>query len=285
MPDATNLRPPASAIRRTILEMLHRSGASHLGPSMSVVEILNAIYARAGRERIRLHAADRDRVILSKGHAAAGLYATLWHWGLLGDCDPARDYCQDGSKLAGHASHALPGVEHSTGALGHGLSVAVGCAVGLRTSGASAARVYCVLGDGELQEGSNWEALLLARTLRLRNLRVLIDANGISSIRRTNEVIDMEPLPELLVSTGLAIQEVDGHNPDAVGDALEAAESADTASVIVCRTTKGRGVPFAEDQPIWHYRSLNEEDFRRALAALAEETGSCAKEEALCGRR
>lgn len=252
---------------------------------MSAVEILNAIYARAARERIRLRTADRDRVILSKGHAAAALYATLWHWGLLGECDPARDYCRDGSKLAGHASHAVPGVEHSTGALGHGLPVAVGCAAGLRTLGASAARVYCVLGDGELQEGSNWEALLLARTLRLRNLCVLIDANGISSIRRTNEVIHMEPLPELLASTGLAVQEVDGHDADAVGDALEAAEASDTASVIVCRTTKGRGVPFAEHQPIWHYRSLNEEDFRRALAALAEETGSFAKEEAPCGRR
>jgi len=247
--------------------MLYRAGASHLGPSMSVIEILDAIYRSVDCGRIRQKAHNRDRVILSKGHAAAALYATLWRHGLLGDLDPRTQYCQEGSVLAGHASHMVPGVEHSTGALGHGLPVAVGCAIGLRSAGVEDARVFCVVGDGELQEGSNWEALMLARTQRLSNLTVLVDANGISSIRRTQDVIDLEPMLRVFEGMGLTAREVPGHDSAALDAVLR---ESGQPSVVICRTVKGRGVAFAENDPIWHYRSLDEDRFRAALLALAE---------------
>lgn len=263
----------SNEIRRTALEMLYRARASHLGPSMSVIDILNAVYERVDCARIRQWQPDRDRVFLSKGHAASALYATLWHYGLLAT-DPRESYCRDGSVLAGHASHAVQGVEHSTGALGHGLPVAVGCALGLRSRALPGSRVYVVLGDGELQEGSNWEALWLARHHRLSNLTVIVDANAISSIRRTDEVIDMEPMTGVFAGMGLGVEEARGADPDAMAAALDRLCALDRPGVLVARTVKGQGVPFAEGEPIWHYRTLDERHFAEALAALQLQTGA-----------
>lgn len=260
----------AIEIRKTVLEMLFRAGASHLGPSMSTIEILDAIYRHTDCAAIRQREPGRDRVILSKGHAAAALYGTLWHYGLLGDLDPRSDYCREGSILAGHASHMVPGVEHSTGALGHGLPVAVGCALGLRARGFDAARVFCVVGDGELQEGSNWEALTLARTAKLGNLIVLVDANGISSIRRTSDVIDLEPMASTFSGMGLEVREISGHDSLALDTLFAQPTFPNRPTIAICRTVKGYGVPFAENEPIWHYRSLDEERFRSALQSLEE---------------
>jgi transketolase len=233
---------------------------------MSVIDILNAIYSRVDAERIRQGAPGRDRVFLSKGHAAAGLYATLWHYGLLRE-DPRERYCREGAALAGHASHAVAAVEHSTGALGHGLPVAVGCALGLRAAGRTASRVYVVVGDGEIQEGSNWEALMLARHHRLDNLIVIVDANGISSSRRTSEVIDLEPMAKIFTGFGFAVGECEGVSGKIEG-ALDGLAAAGRPAVLIARTVKGQGIPFAEGQPIWHYRSLDEQRFGEALQAL-----------------
>jgi transketolase len=259
--------PEATSVRRTILEMLYRSRASHLGSSMSLVEILIAIYGACDIDAIRAHQPGRDRVFVSKGHGAAATYATMHHFGLMSEDDLAT-YHQDDSLLAGHVSHAVPGVEHSTGALGHGLPVAVGAAIGLVSAGYDDALVFCVLGDGEIQEGSVWEALMLASHRRLRRLIPVVDNNHVSSITETAKVIDMAPLRNRFEGFGFAVHEVDGHDIAAIGNAIEIIRRQDKQSVVIADTVKGKGVPFAEGQPVWHYRSLDDKSFAEAMAAL-----------------
>lgn len=273
-PPIMNNTPPhadPAAVRRTILDLLYHGQASHLGTSMSMVEIMVAIFASIDCTKIRDRGADRSRVIVSKGHGACCTYSTMHHYGLIPE-DDLRTYHQDGSRLAGHVSHAVGPIEHSTGALGHGLSVAVGCALGLRTRGYHDARVFVVLGDGEIQEGSIWEALMLARHCGLTNLVPIIDNNRISSITRTDQVINMHPLAERFAGFGFKVHDIDGHDVHALIEAFADLRDADRPGVVIANTVKGKGVAFAEDQPIWHYRTLNETTYREALAGLATET-------------
>lgn len=250
-------------VRETVIEMLYQSQMSHLGSAMSCIESLVAVFERLDLDAIRSHDPMRSRVFLSKGHAASALYATMAHFGLL-DFSVLKTYCQNDSMLCGHASHVVPLVEHSTGALGHGLPVAVGCAVGLKSLGCSRSSVFAIVGDGELHEGSMWEALALANHLRLNNLIVIVDNNKISSITKTNEVINMDPLKNRFEGFGFLVHEIDGHDLLALRNALTLANQADHPSVIIANTVKGYGVPFAENQPIWHYRSLNNETYASA---------------------
>lgn len=254
-------------VRATALRMLHRSQAAHLGTSMSIIEILVAVFSSIDIAAIRQQRSDRSRVIVSKGHGAAAVYATMGHFGLI-DFDLLDTYHQNGSLLAGHVSHAVEAVEHSTGALGHGLPVACGCAIGLRTRDFRDSQVFVIVGDGELQEGSNWEALQLMSHLRLSNLIVLVDNNRISSITNTRDVINMEPLAQRFSGYGLAAHEVDGHDVEAIRQCIAVVRESNQPSVIVCNTVKGYGVPFAEGKPVWHYRSLGAEDYETAIAAL-----------------
>ena len=257
-------------VRKTVLGMLYRGQASHLGSNMSVIEMLLAVYSAVDLDQIRRRAPDRSRIIISKGHCAAATYATLAHVGLL-DPEALQHYHQDGSQLAGHVSHAVPAVEHSTGALGHGLSVAVGCALGLRSRGWTEARVFAIVGDGELQEGSIWEAVMLARQLKLSNLILLVDNNRISSITRTEQVLDLQPLARRFAGFGHPVREVDGHDLGALQAALAELQQGAEGGVVIGNTVKGRGVPFAEWEPIWHYRSLNQALYEQALAQLDQE--------------
>ncbi len=256
-------------VRREVVRRLHAGSASHLGSNMSMVEILVAIYSTVDIEGIAVHKRTRDRVVVSKGHAAAATYATLAEFGIL-DAEVLRTYHTNGTLLAGHVSHAVTGVEHSTGALGHGLNVALGMAIGLSVLDPDA-RVFCVCGDGEIQEGSNWEALMLWSHLGLKNLVLAIDHNRISSITRTHSVINMDPLAERFAGFGFRAVTVDGHDVSAIQAVFDTASSADRPTVVVCETTKGKGIPFAEDDPIWHYRTLNDELLAVALAALQDE--------------
>ncbi len=254
-------------VRKSILSILYKGKASHLGPSMSVVEMLIAIYASVDVNKIGAGSIDRTRVIVSKGHCAAATYSVLAHFGLL-DFSVLETYHRDGSDLAGHVSHAVRSVEHSTGALGHGLSVACGCALGLRSRGFNNTDVFALVGDGEIQEGSIWEAVMFARHHRLSRLILMVDDNRISSITRTSAVLDMQPLRDRFIGFGFRVYEVDGHDVHAMMGAIAAIKTADEVSVILCRTVKGRGVPFAEHQPIWHYRSLSAADYETALRYL-----------------
>ncbi len=177
-------------------------------------------------------------------------------------------YHTNGSLLAGHVNHSVFGVEHSTGALGHGINVAVGCAMGLRSRGYSDCPVLVLLGDGELQEGSVWEAMMLAAHLKLTNLIALVDNNRISSITSTEKVINMRPLTSRFEGFGIGAVEVNGHDVTEIMAAISAVRNSDAPSVIICNTVKGRDVPFAEEQPIWHYKSLTDEQFEEAIAYL-----------------
>lgn len=257
-----------TSVRKKILEIIHKSSASHIGSSFSVVEILCAIYSRVDLAKIKAHSPDRDRVVVSKGHSAAALYATLNAFGLLSDADAAT-YYTNGSLLGGHVSHAVPHVEHSTGALGHGLSVAVGMAIGLKAR-KSAGRVYVVLGDGEMQEGSNWEALMLAGHLGLDNLSVLVDGNCLGGIACVADCCTLEPLPAKFEAFNFAAHDLNGHDLPALTAALDKAEKAGRPAAFVCRTVKGKGVSFMEGQNVWHYRPPNKEAYDKALAELNE---------------
>ncbi len=257
-------------VRKTIIEMLYRGQASHLGTNMSTVEILISIYGSVDINRIKVGGQNRSRVLVSKGHGAAVTYATMAHYGLM-ELEELEKYHSNGSLLAGHVSHAVEKVEHSTGALGHGLSVAVGCALGLRSRGVHDAPVFSVMGDGEIQEGSVWEALMLAKHLNLHNLITMVDNNRISSMTKTEEVIDMRPLRNRFAGFGFKVHDVDGHDLNALHNAINDLISGSEIGVIICNTIKGKGIPFAEWDPIWHYRTLNEELYKQALNHLDEE--------------
>ena len=255
------------AVRRSVLTMLHRANASHLGSNMSAIEMLITIYCNVDCDKIRNQTIDRSRVLISKGHCAAATYATLAHFSIL-PMNLLDSYHMEGTRLTGHVNHCVDGVEHSTGALGHGINVAVGCALGLRSRGYSNRPVFALLGDGEIQEGSVWEALMLAVSLKLGNLVILIDNNRISSITKTEMVINMNPLSARFEGFGLYVQEIDGHDVDAINIAIRKALGSGRVGVVICNTVKGRDVPFAEWQPIWHYKSMNDEQYAEAMDHL-----------------
>lgn len=259
-------RESARNIRINVLEILHNAQASHLGSSMSIVEILTAMYSVANIDKIIAHADDRDRIIVSKGHAAAATYAVMHEFGLM-DRKDLLTYHQKGSKLQGHVSHGVKNVEHSTGALGHGLSVGVGHAVYLKNRGLNA-RTMVLCGDGEIQEGSIWEALMLSSTRKLNSLVLLVDVNGISSIKKTEEVISTGELRKRFEGFGFRVAEVNGHEVFAIREAILTSQDDERPLVILCQTIKGKGVPFAEGEAIWHYRSLNSETYKQALEEL-----------------
>lgn len=261
------MRVDPISVRQSVLTMLYQGKASHLGSNMSAIEMLVAMYGSVDCQKIQNGSNDRSRIIVSKGHCAAATYATMAHYGIL----PMKEleaYHKDGSVLAGHVSHEVQGVEHSTGALGHGINVAVGCALGLRSRGIQDSLVLTLVGDGEIQEGSIWEALMFAVHAKLNNFIVLVDNNRISSITKTADVINMHPLTARFEGFGLNVHEVDGHNVNEINSAIEDIKTKDKPGVIVCNTIKGKDVPFAEWEPIWHYRTLSEDQYKEAKAHL-----------------
>jgi transketolase len=253
----SNILPNPSEIRLKIIDLLYKSGASHLGSNMSAVEILIAIHGLCDIEKIKKKINERSRIIVSKGHCAVATYAVSNFFGLLSD-DFLNSFHKNGSLLAGHVSHSVPYVEHSTGALGHGLSVAVGCAIGLKSKLIKNSLSLCLCGDGEIQEGSIWEALMFAGHKKLDNLVVFIDYNKISSIKKTNEVVNLEPLYEKFQSFNLNVSIVDGHNVNEIIDVANKTIFKGKPTVLICNTIKGKNIPFAENEAIWHYKSLND---------------------------
>ena len=259
----------AAKIRKSIVDMLHSSGASHLGSNLSTVEILTAVYSLINCEKIINLETDRSRVIMSKGHAAAAHYSTLNEFGIL-SIDNLNTYHLANSDLTGHVNHKVPGIEHSTGALGHGINVACGCALGSKFSDLNYG-VYVILGDGEMQEGSVWEAFMFAGHNRLSQLTALIDYNKISSITYTNEVISIEPLSERLSAFGWSVCAVNGHSTSEIIEAIQNTRRDNKPLAVICETTKGKGVSFAENKAIWHYRSLTDELHKQAVTEILRE--------------
>ena len=212
---------------------------------------------------------DRDRFVLSKGHCCSVLYAALAEVGFF-SVSELETYGQDGSRLMAHVSHKVPGVEFSTGSLGHGLPFALGKALAAKRSG-RAFRAFALLSDGELDEGSNWEAILLAPQLQLDNLVLIIDANGIQSLGSVAEVINLEPLRAKFEACRWEVREIDGHNHEAIRSACAALPfQPGRPSCLIARTIKGKGVDFMENQLAWHYRSPDADLLAKALAQLEQ---------------
>jgi transketolase len=261
----------ARRIRRQCILMTHRANASHIGSCLSAVDILATLYGRVLRyDPHRPDWPDRDRFILSKGHACAALYAVLAECGFF-PRDWLETYYQNGAHLAGHATHkGVPGVEVSTGSLGHGLSLATGMALAAQRDGRPS-RAFVVVSDGECDEGSTWEAALFAPHHRLDNLIVIIDYNKIQSLGRVKEVIDLDPLAEKWRAFGWATREIDGHNLKALDDALSHLPcEPGRPTCVVAHTVKGKGVSFMEDKLQWHYTAPKGDELTQALAELEE---------------
>jgi len=256
-------------IRRHAVEMTHCGNSSHVGSMLSIADILAVLYGSI------LHVdpsnprwSERDRFILSKGHAGASVYATLAECGFM-SVEKLKSHYQDGSDLSGHVSHkGIPGVELSTGSLGHGLSVACGMAFKLKQD-KEKSRVVVVMSDGECDEGSNWEAILFASHHKLNNLTSVVDYNKLQSIKSTEETMALEPFADKWRAFGWHVEEVDGHDHKQLHTALtmEAAGKG-KPKCILAHTTKGKGVSFMENNVLWHYRSPKGEEYESAVAEL-----------------
>ena len=267
--DTGDPRVLAWLIRRHGLEMTHLSRGSHIGAIFSLAEIMATLYTGVlNVDPANPKMPGRDRLILSKGHAGAAVYAALAERGFFPVEELSTHYA-NGSRLSGHVSHkGIPGVEFSTGSLGHGLAVAAGMALGGKMDG-EAWRVYAVLGDGECDEGSVWEAALQANQYKLDNLIAVIDRNRMQSLDFSENTIALEPFADKWRAFGWHTQVVDGHDVDALRAAFDAAKAnVGSPSVIIAETTKGKGVSFMENDILWHYRTPQGEEYEAALREL-----------------
>lgn len=263
-----NTRRLAAAIRRHAVNMTSTGQSSHVGAVLSMTDALAVLYgAVLNVDPDNPDWSERDRFILSKGHAGAGVYAALAERGFF-PTDLLRQHYQNGSVLSGHVSHkGVPGVEFSTGSLGHGLGVGVGMAYAAKVD-ARSHRVFVLMSDGECDEGSNWEAALFASHHRLANLRVVVDYNKIQSIKPVAETIALEPFADKWRAFGWAVDEVDGHDHAALHAVFDKNGDADRPHCVIAHTTKGKGVSFMENSVLWHYRSPQGDEYDAAIQEL-----------------
>ncbi len=267
---ADDVRAAARAIRRRNVQIVRSAGLGHIGGDLSAADILATLYFGVlNVDPGRPDDPERDRYIQSKGHASGVLYTTLAAAGFIPD-ELLDSYMAEGSPLNGHPDrNKVPGVETNTGPLGHGLPVAVGTAIAARLDG-SPRRTYVLCGDGELQEGSNWEAMMAAGHRGLDNLVVIVDRNGLQQGARTEETNALDPLDAKLEAFGFTVRTVDGHDVDELLAAFAAVPfAAGRPSAIIARTVKGRGVSFIEDRVEWHHKVPSEEQVALALEELA----------------
>ena len=257
-------------IRISALKMVHRANASHIGSCLSIADILAVLYEKIlNINPARPDWPDRDRFLLSKGHAAAILYAILAEKGFI-PLDLLQTYCLDGSALLGHASHKVPGVELSTGSLGHALPVGCGMALAAKRTGKNY-RIFVLLSDGELDEGSNWEAILFAAHHKLDNLIAIVDYNKLQGFGRTENIINLEPLIDKFKSFNWTANRIDGHNHQNLFNVLTRLPSEkNRPTVIIADTIKGKGVSFMENKFEWHYKSPNNEQLETAIRQLEQ---------------
>ena len=270
-PDVRDPKTLAWLIRRNGLEMTHLSRGSHIGSVLSVAEIIAVLYTSVlNVDPKEPKKPDRDRLILSKGHAGSAVYAALAETGFF-PVEQLKTHYANGSILSGHVSHkGVPGVEVSTGSLGHGLGIGVGMALGAKMDGASW-RTYVVLGDGECDEGSVWESALQAAQYRLSRLIAVVDYNHMQSLTTVEDTLRLEPFEQKWKDFGWNAMSVDGHDTDALIRAFTwAKENAGTRkpSVILAHTVKCKGVSFMDNNILWHYRTPQGEEYDAALKEL-----------------
>jgi transketolase len=258
----------ANKIRCSTVRMTSLGSSSHIGSILSIADIIAVLYAEIlNVDPVNTKDPNRDRFILSKGHAGACVYAALAERGFI-EKSVLDTHYQDGSILSGHVSHkGIPGVEFSTGALGHGLPVASGMAYSGKIS-QQQHRIFCLMSDGECDEGSNWEAILFSGHHKLSNLIAIIDFNGLQSMKSTTDTLNLEPFKDKWLSFGWDVIEVDGHDYSQLRRALSYRASAKKPLCIVANTTKGKGVSFMENSVLWHYRSPKGDEYNKAIKEL-----------------
>jgi transketolase len=255
-----------TAIRYIVLQQAYRARVGHIGSALSVADIIAALYGRGLRVE-RPDDPDRDRFVLSKGHAALALYAALFLRGWI-TVEQLNTYCGDGSLLGVHPEHALNGVDFSTGSLGQGLSFAVGSALAARLQG-STRRAFALLSDAECNEGSVWEAVMLAAHSRLSNLIAIVDVNGQQALGYTRDVLDLQPLHARWQAFGWDVHDVDGHDVDEIGRTIDGLSSEPgPPHVLLARTIFGKGVSFMQSEIAWHYLPMTDEQYLEALSQI-----------------
>ena len=271
MEDPCSLRELAVRVRLDVLEMIRAAGSGHPGGSLSLVELLVYLYFR--RMSVRPEEPrweGRDRLVLTKGHACPALYSVLARRGFFAP-EVLLSLRRLDSPLQGHPDmRKLPGLDASTGSLGQGLSTACGLARGLRLSGTDA-HVYCVLGDGELQEGSVWEAAMSGHTAALGGLTAIVDRNGVQLDGRVDELKPLEPLRDKWEAFGWKVLDCNGHDFESIQDAFGRRDSVSGPAVLIARTVKGKGVSFMEDTCLWHGGCPDEEEYARAVSEICGE--------------
>ena len=255
----------AKNVRIHCLKMVYEAKSAHIASALSIIDILAILYVHI----LKIFPSDptnykRDRFILSKGHACVAVYAVLAECGFF-EKELLKTYGKNSSILMNHISHKVPGVEFSSGSLGHGLSFAVGKALAAKNTGVNW-KNYVLMSDGEMQEGSNWEALLFAAHHKLDNLIAIIDYNNLQSLATVEDTLSIHPLDEKLKSFGWHVVKVDGHNHDSMKRCFgNVQEVNDKPTIIIARTTKGKGVSFMENKVEWHYNSPTEQDLKIAI--------------------
>lgn len=257
----------AREIRTHALNMVFSAKSSHIGSCLSIADVVAVLYS----EILNVRPDDpnwkeRDRLVLSKGHACAIIYAALAEKGFI-KISELSSFGQSYSRLMTHISHKVPGVEFSTGSLGHGLPFSTGKALAGKLSGANW-RSFVILGDGELDEGSNWEAALFAAHHGLDNLVAIVDGNNLQSLTTVDQTLKLEPLRDKFTSFGWDVLEIDGHDHNEIKAACSRDATRTKPLLIVARTIKGKGVSFMENQVLWHYKNPNEDELQRALAQV-----------------
>lgn len=257
--------------RQNIIKMVYNAQSGHIGGALSSTDILTVLYHKCMKTcpqwRDSKDFDNHDRFVLSKGHASAALYAVLAQLGFFPK-DELMAFRIFGSRLQGHPTPKCPGVEVATGSLGQGLSIACGMAMGLKLD-KNPANVFCILGDGELQEGSVWEAFMHCAQLKLDNIVAIIDRNRLQIDGCTENIKSLDPLDDKLRAFNWDVQVIDGHDINAIYEAIEKAKKAQKPAVIIANTVKGKGVSFMENNAGWHGKAPNKEQFDLAMAELA----------------
>lgn len=260
----STLEEKAKKNRKKILEMVYRAGAGHPGGSLSVIDILNAVYVN----EVDFTADKRSRVILSKGHATPALYAVLHEAGFIDDSE-FDTFRKINSRLQGHPDkNKIPEIDANTGLLGQGLSIGIGMALGKKLK-KEKNRIYVILGDGELHEGQVWEGLMAAPHYKLDNLIAILDYNRLSSKDNVNKIMNLEPLTDKIKAFNWELIRIDGHNTDEIVKALEKAKEIKGKPVfIIADTVKGKGVSFMENNPKWHSGGLKDEEYKTGIEEI-----------------
>jgi transketolase len=254
-------------IRRIVIEQSKRANVGHIGSSLSVADILGTLYAGVLRGDGPADP-ERDRMVLSKGHASLALYAALHETGVI-DADELVSFCVDGSRLGTHPDHVVPGVDFSTGSLGHGLSLATGSALAARLSG-SVRRTFALMSDAECNEGSVWEAVMFAAHHRFGDLVAIVDVNGQQALGPTREVLDLSPLEERWSAFGWDVHTVDGHDHEALRSTIDSlAWGHAKPHVLLAQTIFGHGVSYMEREISWHYLPMDDGQYAVALGELS----------------